>query len=479
MDGGGGERVHRRRRQGPRGGRSRRALRRGALAAAAWGLPTAALAHASGRMVILTLPTGAYMIGAAFAVVLTAIAGVAARALPRFPARRLFCRRALVPRAVTSWLSALALGGLVWAGLAGSRDPLGNLLPLTVWSLIWVGLTVLCVLFGNLWRDIEPWTGPVRSLRRLLGRRGGAGLGRFGHLPAVLGYLAFAWFEIVSLAPADPAVLARAVAGYYLLILVLAVAEGEAWLDQGEFLTVYFGFVSRVAPFWAERSGEGLAVMAGVPGAQILRAAPLSPSAIAFVTLVLASVSFDGLAETFVWLSLLGINPLEFPGRSAVWLVNSLALPLFWALSAGLVLAAIRAGLPRGSFARAAGPLMLSFLPIAAGYHVAHYLVALLSEGQYALAALSDPLGRGWNLFGWTAREVSFGFLMTREGVQAVWMAQFLTILGAHLLAVLLNFRLLDGVPGGQRLGAHLPMTVLMVGYTVFGLWLLSAPAAG
>ena len=37
------------------------------------------------------------------------------------------------------------------------------LLPLTIWVTLWVGLTLASVIFGNLWRDIEPWTGPVRK----------------------------------------------------------------------------------------------------------------------------------------------------------------------------------------------------------------------------------------------------------------------------------------------------------------------------
>ena len=255
--------------------------------------------------------------------------------------------------------------------------------------------------------------------------------------------------------------------------------EGEDWLERGEFLTVYFAMIARIAPFWAEREAARIRVMAGLSGAQILRLPPLAPSAIAFVTLVLASVSFDGLSETFRWLAFLGINPLEFPGRSAVFGVNSVALILFWGVSAALILGAIRMGLPKGAFRQAAGPVMLSFLPIAAGYHVAHYLIALLTNGQYAIAALNDPLGRGWQLLGLPDHWVSFGFLTTHSGVQAIWTAQFATILGAHLLAVILNLKLTERIPGAGGVRAHLPMTILMIIYTVFGLWLLSAPTAG
>lgn len=442
--------------------------------------PGAALAHASERMVILTLPTGWYIAGAALAVAGTAAVGLFVGRLPEFRARLLIERRSLMPRRVTSWIGAGAFWALIAIGIRGTRDPLENLLPLTIWITLWVGLTMASVIFGNLWRDIEPWTGPVRWLRRLIGRERGIGLARLGYLPAVVGYLAFAWFEIVSLAPADPFVLARAAAAYYLVILALGVAEGEDWLPQGEFATAYFAFVARIAPFWAEYDGGRVRVMAGPPGAQVLRMAPLSASAIALLTVILATVSFDGLHETFWWLARIGINPLDFPGRSAVWRVNSVALVLFWGLSAATILGAIWAGTPPGTrFRDMAGPMMLAILPIAAGYHVAHYLVALLTNGQYVIAALNDPFGRGWQLLGLPEHWVSFGFLSTRDGTISIWIAQFATILAAHLLAVLLGLRIAARVAGGQRLKTHLPMTLLMVGYTIFGLWLLSSAAAG
>ena len=47
-----------------------------------------------------------------------------------------------------------------------------------------------------------------------------------------------------------------------------------------------------------------------------------------FCLMILASGSFDGLQETFWWLGVLGINPLEFPGRSAVVGASALGLIL-------------------------------------------------------------------------------------------------------------------------------------------------------
>jgi hypothetical protein len=60
----------------------------------------------------------------------------------------------------------------------------------------------------------------------------------------------------------------------------------------------------------------------------------------------------------------------------------------------------------------------------------------------------------------------------------AVYTAQFAAILGAHLLAVFLALHLVARA-GVVRAVAHLPMTLLMVGYTVMGLWLLSTARIG
>jgi hypothetical protein len=114
---------------------------------------------------------------------------------------------------------------------------------------------------------------------------------------------------------------------------------------------------------------------------------------------------------------------------------------------------------------------MLSFLAIAAGYHVAHFFVTLLTSAQYTLAALNDPLFRGDALLGMPPFYVSLGFLSSPLIMSLIYAVQFAAILGAHLLAVVLVLKL---VGPHTRALAHLPMTILMVGYTVLGLWLLS-----
>ncbi|NJM83363.1 MAG: hypothetical protein HC844_13530 [Tabrizicola sp.] len=446
-----------------------------ASAIAAGMMPGAAFACALPPSVILTLPTGHYITGAALTVGLTAILGAMAHRLPGMRAHLVMERRLLLPVALTSYLSFLAFLGLVLIGLFGSSDPMHNLMTLVFWTGIWIVVPLGSMLLGNLWRPINPWTGPVRMARVLLGRRGGIGLRRLGHWPAVAGYAGFVWFQIISLYPDDPVVLARAAILYWGVIFVLAVAEGEEWLEEGEFLTVLFTMIAKVAPFWLERDGRRARLMRGWPGTQVLRMEPLSPSATLFVTLALAALTFDGLVETFWWQALIGQNPLEPTGRSAVVLDNTLGLMAVWVLTLAAILGVLALGRRIGG-GFATGPVMLSFLAIAAGYHAAHYLVTLLTAGQYAVFALNDPFFRGDEWLGLPPFFVSFGFLTDPVVMPLIYAIQFAAILGAHLLAVLLALKLAGQ---GARPLAHLPLTALMVGYTILGLWLLSTARTG
>ena len=100
----------------------------------------------------------------------------------------------------------------------------------------------------------------------------------------------------------------------------------------------------------------------------------------------------------------------------------------------------------------------------------------LLTAGQYTLAALNDPFFQGDDWLGLPPFYVSFGFLTDPVTMPLIYAAQFAAILGAHLLAVVLALKLVG--QGAQPL-AHLPLTALMVGYTVLGLWLLSTARTG
>ncbi|CAN0581905.1 unnamed protein product, partial [Ectocarpus sp. 12 AP-2014] len=255
-------------------------------------------------------------------------------------------------------------------------------------------------LVGNHWRFTSPWVGPAALIRWVVGPAPLRYPRRLGHLPAIATYLAIAGVQLADIAPADPARLARYVGIYAIATMGLTALFGPAWLVRGEGLTVLMRAFARVAVL-GRHGGRGAI---GLTGWRVLSGPPASMSLAVFILILLGTGSFDGLNETFWWFARLGINPLEFPGRSAVVTENLIGLALANALLLGIFAGTLRLGLwlarsPMGA-ATAIRLFAPTILPIALGYHVAHYLTAALVQSQYALAALSDPLARGQDLLG-------------------------------------------------------------------------------
>jgi hypothetical protein len=457
----------------------------GFLAASA----TPALAHTSERAFILLLPTGYYLLGGALAVAASflILMAIPADRLRRWSDARLKLVQIATPsETATSLVSFAVLVLLILAGYFGSRDPLGNPLPLVVWTIWWVGVTLAHALLGNLWRYLNPWIGPFRIAQRALGRRPLLGY-RLGCWPAIIGLFAFAWFELIHPAPDDPAILAQAVIAYGVATWIGMILFGEEpWLAQGETFSVFFALIAHVAPLQSEQSTpERKQFYLTIPGRALAGLPPLAPSGILFVLLTLATVSFDGLSRTFWWLGLSGVNPLEFPGRSAVMGINSAGLVALWLVLAALFLACIAigralAGRSEG-FWQLAGALAASILPISIGYQFAHYLTSSLVNVQYAAIAVTDPLARGW--FDSDARmdSVTTSFLSNHDSVAVIWNLQAAGIVVGHVIAVLVAHLITLRQEPDRRavLASQAPLATLMVAYTLFGLWLLSTPAAG
>jgi hypothetical protein len=462
---------------------------------------TPAFAHGGERAFVLLMPTGYYLAGGTLAVAASflVLALMPKGISPRLANARLPLLAIRPPSPVpTSLLSLLVVAFLLATGLYGSRDPLANPLPLTIWTLWWVGFTLATAVLGNLWAYLNPWTGLYRLVTRLAGRMGPplSYPSWLGYWPAIVLFLAFAWFELIDLAPDDPERLAVAVAAYWLLTFAALLLFGEeAWLGRAEPFSVFFRFIGGLSPLvWEPKAGNGeprQRLALAMPGAGLIEAAPLPASGVLFILLALASVSFDGLAKTFWWLGLNGINPLEFPGRSAVLGINTMGLMLTWEVLAVIYTAAVLAGWWLAGRATASrvpprlllGTLVLSIMPISLGFHFSHYLTALLVNGQYAYAAAGDPFGTGFNVLSQGARHfhVTTSFLNTYEGTRAIWNAQTAGIVLGHVLAVLLAHETARRVIGDARAAvlSQVPLAAVMVGYTLFGLWLLSTPVAG
>ncbi len=435
-----------------------------------------AAGHVSERALVLLLPTEIYIRSGVIAVALTVALlflippGLFKTlfkpvALPKLPMPNLSI--------ATSLAATLLLLAAIYAGFNGSRDPLSNPLPLLIWTIWWITLPILSALLGNIWHFINPWTGLYRISR----------LRPLFHLPeqvqfwpAVATMLAFSIFTVSDIAPDDPDRLAVITLSYWIFTSVMTVLFGLKWLRTCEPFTVFFSQIARLSPLSQEP-----ALKAGCPGSFLItHPAPMSLAALIIVAL--AAGSFDGLNETFWWLAQIGINPLEFPGRSAVVLPNAVglllsiaALGIITALCTWLGLKMVGAQKEfRALFPR----LTLSLLPIALAYHIAHYLTSFMVGVQYSLKAATDPMSNGADILGLGQFYVTTSFFNVATTVEKIWLTQASAIVIGHILAVLIAHAIALGALGDHKRAtlSQLPVAAFMIAYTFIGLWILAQP---
>ncbi|MBV1895114.1 MAG: hypothetical protein KUG70_01560 [Rhodobacteraceae bacterium] len=439
-------------------------------------------AHASEQGFVLLLPTDVYIVSGAASVGLTVLL---LTVLPDQFVASVFRPIAVLRlhqsglSVVSSCLSALLLVALVWVGFYGSHDPLANPLPVFFWTIWWIGFIALQGLLGDLWRWLNPWTGPVSILQKTLNIRPFLRLPTgLGHSVAILTFMSFAAFLLADPAPADPERLARVVGAYWLFTLLAILAFGPRWLRRAEGLSVVLRAYARMGVFG--RKGNRFAV--GIPGWQALNLRAPTIGIAVLMLLMLGSGSFDGLNETFWWLGLIGVNPLEFPGRSAVITQNltGLVLANIWLISAyamaiWLGLALIKSTVP---LSRGFCLFAPSILPIALGYHIAHYFPSFLVDSQYALSVVTDPMGTGADFLQLGTYYVTTGFFNSQDSVRLIWLTQAAAVVGGHILAVMLAHAIALRHFGTTRHAvlSQVPLALFMVLYTLFGLWLLASP---
>jgi hypothetical protein len=463
------------------------------LAAACCAGATPAAAHGFGQRYELPVPLSLYLWGAAAAVALSFVVfGLFVRRTHTAPAGKRHdllasaFGRALAHPAVLIALKAAALalfGIVVLAGLLGNQNPYRNIAPTLVWIVWWVGFAYVQAFVGDLWSLINPWRTVYDAASWLCRRLGGSAPALLaypswlGAWPACLLLLGFSWIELIHPNAADPWHIAWLAIAYSVLTWAGMVAFGrDAWLGNGEVFSLVFGTLARFAPTGAKDGGLLLRPF----GAGLLEASPLSTSMVAFVLLLLATVLYDGLIGTGEWELLEGALRPRLPGGSeaASMAIRTAGLIAMWLifLAAYLGISAVMSRLGGGHLGAVelAQRFALTLVPIAIGYHVAHYLVFLLVQGQYIVPLLSDPFGLGWNLIGTGGYRVDIGLV----GARFAWYAAVAAIVAGHVAAVYLAHVKAVGVyeAPAAALRSQVPLTVLMVAYTVLGLSITAQP---
>jgi hypothetical protein len=377
--------------------------------------------------------------------------------------------------------------------LFGVQSPLKNIAPVMVWAIWWVGMAYISALLGDLWALVNPldtlfaWAEALYARMRP-GHKFAIGLrcpDAIGAWPAVVLFLAFIWMELVWERSDSPAYLAVAMIAYTALTWLGMLLFGRTqWLIHGEVFARVFGLLARFAPTEVRESSSGGRAFCLRPyGIGLLPREPVPASIVVLVLAMLAAVCFDGFMETPLWAGLLehyAPSALGWQGdgdaaRAWVQTAGVIGAPL---LFVGVYLVFCRlvawCGDARVPVNRIAGLFVLTLVPIAIAYHLAHYLSFLAMAGQYLIPLVSDPFGFGWDLFGTRNHFVRIGLVDAR----AVWYVSIGTIVIGHVIAVYLAHCVaLHAYPGRRvALRSQWPMVALMVCYTMTSLWIIAQP---
>jgi hypothetical protein len=450
--------------------------------------PAPAAAH--GIVGKADLPIPVWLFSWTAAVVLV-VSFVALSTLWRSPQLQAEHRKRLfrMPDPVAWVASAISVGlfGLVlYSGFAGAQVANANFSVTFVYVVFWVGMPVASVLFGDVFAALNPWRSCARAIR-WVGWRVAPGLfarrlprypPRLGVWPAVACLIGFAWLELVYVARDEPSTLAALSLGYFLVMLAgMALFGVEEWSGRADGFGVYFNLLSRMSSLCRDKQGvvyarrplSGLADM------------PVLAGTVALVCTVIGTTTFDGLSNGGVWrtsephLQSL-FSGLGFHQTPSLELAYTLGLLVSVALVAGIYRLGI-AGVRSVSDRYGAGELSRTFahtlVPIGFAYVVAHYFSLLIWQGQAIGYLTSDPLGNGANIFGTSSYQIDYAII----SYAAIWYVQVAALLSGHLSGLALAHDRALGMYRQPReaIRSQYWMLAVMVAFTSFGLWLLSA----
>ena len=485
-----------------------------------------AYGHGFGLRYDLPLPLTLWIIGAACTILLSfLIISIAVRANARVeagaqpPVLRWHIDNGVTSPTVRLVVQVLAVAALVLvvaAGIIGDQTPTRNLAPTAIWIAWWVGFSYLSAFVGNVWSVVNPWSALFDWCERILSKRHGlprATAGwpeRLGVWPGIALFIVFAWLELIWEGRSIPRQLAWLAIGFSVLTWTGMFIFGRStWLTNADPFALAFGVLSKFAPtdivLEDRTSGAGTAdketamsapgkalgrfrryrraqgtLMLRLPGAGLVDNEHMSPSLSVFVIVMLSTVTFDGLMATPLWQRIESALYVALPmlGDWRLAIINTAGLLVFclafvavYRVVATLIAHAVGNRLTPDETGRA---FVLTLVPIAIAYLVAHYLSYFLIQGQLLIRLASDPFGFGWNLLGTAGFRPDIGIV----GARFVWYTSLVAIVLGHVAAVSLAHIVALRRFDDRRLAirSQIPMLVLMIAYTMMSLWIIAQP---
>jgi hypothetical protein len=466
------------------------ALLLGGLGILALALPASAEAHGIVGKADLPIPVWLFSWTATIVLVVSFVALSTLWLTPQLQEprlRRLFA----LPRAL-EWLASLfgvcVFALVLYSGFAGAQVIEANFSVTFIYVVFWVGTPVASVLFGDIFRALNPWRTCARVLAALAraarrGRSGGPPLRyprRLGMWPAIAGIVGFAWLELVYVVPDRdrPSTLAALSLGYFLVMLTgMALFGVEQWSEQADAFGVYFNLLSKLS-----------ALVRGQDGVVYLRrplsgvtSLPIGSGTVALVCTLIGTTTFDGFSNGGIWRntepSLQSLfADLGFSSTPALELAYSVGL-VFCILVVGAVYRLGIVGVGKVSDRYDRDMLTRTFVhtlvPISFAYVLAHYFSLLLWQSQAMVYLASDPLGNGADLFGTSGSQIDYHII----SYVGIWYVQVAALVSGHVggLALAHDRALVLYKDPREAVRSQYWMLAVMVVFTSLGLWLLSA----
>ena len=458
-----------------------------ALGAAGLAYPASAAAHGIVGRADLPIPVWLFSWAAAIVLVVSFVALSALWTTPQLQSehRRPLFRLPEVVAALASLLGLAVFALVVYSGLAGTQVWSANFNVTFIYVAFWVGLPIASVLFGDIFAALSPWRTVARALRWGMSRaRGGrsdppARYPRWlGQWPAVAVLIGFAWLELVYVERDSPSILAALSLGYFVAMVAAMLAFGvEEWASQGDGFGAYFGMLARMAALCRGKDGT---VFSRRPLSGLTEM-PVRPGTTALVCAVIGTTTFDGFSNDAVWRKLephaqsffssLGFH--STPATELAYTVGLLACVAFVYAIYELGINGVAHVSRHYGNAELSRMFVHTLVPIGFAYVLAHYFSLLIWQGQALGYLASDPLGNGANIFGTSSYRIDY----TVISFAAIWYVQVAALVAGHVGGLTLAHDRALAIYRNptEAVRSQYWMLTVMVAFTSFGLWLLSA----
>ena len=368
-------------------------------------------------------------------------------------------------------LRTAAFGAVILAiyiGYTGPVLPTASFTILLTFVGARAGLPIIAYLVGNVWPALNPW----RTLEALPNGflAYPESLGRW---PGVAGLLILVWVELIFPVSTVPSVLASAILGYTLITGAGVILFGaDSWFHNVDPLSIIFRMLGAVAPLqWQDGT-----LSLQLPGSELAETDVFTDlSDIGFVTALIWELTYSGFVSTTAGAAtveaIVGVLPGVIGAQGRAVVVYTVLLLVGYSVFFGAYWYAALVSRRRIGTYLTARTIALRLAPpltaIAAGYHLAHYATLTVSLSPAFFMTLVNPLSPSTNPLvlstpGW----------FNTVGIGSVLVGHLLAVWAAHAAA----FDLFPSRPVAIR--SQYPFVVVMIGYTILSLWIISLPAA-